>query len=171
MHLDKLAIALFLNKDEAASAYIFSKTSRLVKHIAYQVLHDEADAEDVMMEVYLSLFGLRVRFPNQNAFLSYLCRAAKNAAVNLAKKKGRVDLSEDEESFASEEEKNPSPLLHDAERLLGKEDYELVTLHLCLDLPFPVIASIQGGTASSCRGRYFRALRKLRKNLREEDYR
>lgn len=82
MHLDKLAIALFLNKDEAATSYIFSKTSRLVKHVAYEILHDDADAEDVMMEVYLSMFGLGVRFHNQNAFLSYLCQAAKNMAIN-----------------------------------------------------------------------------------------
>ena len=172
MHLDKRAIRLFLSKDEAASGYIYAKTARLVKHVAFEVLHNDADAEDAMMATYLSVLESGRSFDNAKAFLSYLCVSAKNIALNQAKRRDRVESEEDGDIHESETDPSySSPLLADARKLLSEEDYELVVFHLCLDLSFPEIASIQGGSASSCRGRYFRALKKLRENLREEDYR
>lgn len=170
MHLDKRAIKLFLQKDEAASAYVYRKTCKLVKYVAFDVLHNDDDAEDAMMETYLKVMESGMSFSNAKTFLNYLCSTANHIAINMAKKSERIDYLEDEDSLGSNEVSTfASPLLSQAKTVLGNKDYELLVYHICLGLSFPQIASMQGGTASSCRGRYFRGLKKLKASIGKEN--
>lgn len=172
MKLDLHAIRQFLTRQEAGASYVYKKTYRLVYSVCFDVLRHPQDAEDAAMQAYENVLGAHTYFKDDKAFVSFLCVAAKNAALNMAKKRDRIDEIEDEEAVVGEEDgPEDDALLATMKGLLGDEDYELVILHLCHDLSFPVIASIQGGGASSCRGRYFRAMKKLRQNIREEDFR
>ena len=172
MKIENYAIQQFLAKKEGGANYVYEKTYRLVYSLCFDVLRHNQDAEDAAMEAYEAILNCNKRFPNGKAFLSYLCVSARNIAIDMAKKRGRIEEMEDEGSVEQEIVPMGDDALFQAIRKeLSKQDYDLVIWHDCLDLPFPVIASMQGGTASSCRGRYFRAMKKLRLALKEEDFR
>ena len=172
MSIDKLAIARFMAKDEAAALYVYKKTAPLLKRIAFDITHNDPDAEDAMLTAYEKVLSSQARFSSSSQFVAYLAKAAKNAALDLAKARVKPNENDDAESLASSLESIDDDALFLAmKRLLSEEDYELVVLHLCDNLTFPIIASMQGGTPSSCRGRYFRALRKLKANIKEDDFR
>ena len=169
MNLELRAIKRFMRKDEAGTDYVYKKTCGLVQHLCFDVLHDRLEAQDAAIETYIKVMESKVSFSSSNAFLCYLCKTAKTTALDMAKKNQEVEPL-DEESVGVEE-KQPTGLLQKAKALLDKDDYELVCLHLFHGLKFPAISMIQGGSASSCRGRYHRAMKTLRDNLRKEDYR
>lgn len=171
MYLDKRAIKLFLRGDQASTAYIFERTCKLVKYVAFEVLHNDDDAEDVMMETFLKAMESNLHNPDSKSLINYLCSTAKHLAINAAKKSERVDFLESEEEMGGViESLNASPLLGKAKSILGEKDYDLLIYHIGLGLSFPQIAAIQGGSASSCRGRYSRGLKKLREKIDKEEF-
>ena len=171
MRLEITAIKQFLARREQGARYVYEKTYRLVYALCFEVLRQAQDAEDAAMQTYENVLASNKKFDNDRTFLSYLCTTARNNALNIAKKRGRIDEIEDEQTLVSASNAiEDGPLLEKVAEVLGEEDYELVILHLCHELPFPVIASFQGGSASSCRGRYFRALKKLRSEIRKEEF-
>lgn len=171
MKLDAIAIRKFMTRQESGASYVYEKTYRIVYSLCFSLLHNPVDAEDASMEAYANVLQSGKAFPNGKAFLSYLCIAAKHSALDIAKKRGIFDLSENEEDFSSPDfVKGDDALLLRVKEELGESDYELLILHLVHGLAFPLIAEIQGGSASSCRGRYSRALAKLRGTFRKEDF-
>ena len=170
MNLDLSAIRKFMNREESGAAYVYEKTNRLVKSICFDVLHQDQDAEDAMLDTYAAVLSSGTSFSSDKVFLSYLCVSAKNTSLNLLKARKNIDSIEEDE-VGEADIPLESGILGKVQSLLSPEDYELVTLHLCNDLGFGAIALIQGGTASSCRGRYFRAMKKLKGNIAKEDYR
>ena len=171
MHLDLLAIKRFMAKEEAGAYYVYKKTYPLLFRLCFDVLGQKQDAEDAALDAYVKVLESQTAFANANQFLSYLCVSAKNLALNLAKSRREIMPLEEEMVGDNEPKSIDEALLNKVREILGEEDFELLKLHSVDNLSFPVIANIQGGSASSCRGRYFRALKKLRASLPREELR
>lgn len=68
--------------------------------IAYRILRDHADAEDVVQRVFLRL--RKARFRGDASVWTYLYRAAVNTSVNVLRSRGRRDRMTRELTLASE---------------------------------------------------------------------
>lgn len=172
MEIDCRCIDLYLQKDEGAVTFVYSKTSRLLRHVAFSVLGDASLAEDAMMEAYVSTMDEHLRFPNGKAFVAYLCKATKNQALSMARKIGQTVELPDDEIVASPQEKLETGMLPILKRVLSSEDYDIMILHVCQGYSFQDIATfLDLGSTASVRGRYFRAKAKARDALKQEGLR
>ena len=168
MKLEPRSINLFLRKDEAATAFVYKKTSGLLFHIAFGILRDESLAEEAMLDAYVSLFGKPVSFENDKAFIAYLCEATRNASLSLLEKR-KETLPLEEEEVGQNEKNRDTGLLDLMEKTLGKEDFDIFFLHVNEELSFPEISLyLKLGSPSSVRSRYFRAKKTLQTVLKKE---
>ena len=172
MDIDRRCIALFTRKDEGAVTAVYYKTNRLLRHVAFSVLGDRDLAEDAMMDAYIKAMDPRLDFPNGQAFVSYLCKSTKNTALSMKAKLEKTVEIPDEEILPSEDAPIEQGVLSIMKRELSKEDYDIMILHVCQSYSFGEIGCyLELGSASSVRGRYFRAKTKVRDALTKEGIR
>lgn len=78
---------------------IEQKYSRLIQHIAQEILKDAWLTEDVYQEVLMKFILFhedKFEMPPRE-MKNYLCAAARNTALTMAKKNGRITSAEQEE--------------------------------------------------------------------------
>lgn len=98
--------------------------------LAKSFLHNDADAEDVVHDVFLRVATKHLKFiqelRNQEDIRNYLLKATKNTALNELKRKGHNNISI--ESLSENELNDTSNLSDDSfiELLCTKTDYEKV---------------------------------------------
>lgn len=105
-------LALYLNMldtDEERTCFsgIYEKYKRLVYYSAWQVLHDDGLAEDILQEVFLYVARNYSKLPveNRHKLARYLVISGRTRAVNLLEKQSREIPTEEpiEEEFPSED--------------------------------------------------------------------
>lgn len=70
--------------DEGALRAFFERTSRFVRGTAYGILRNSAHADDVMQEVYLTVWHRAASFdPTQGRALAWLALITRNKAIDL----------------------------------------------------------------------------------------
>lgn len=82
--------------DQAAFAELVEAHSAHIYHLALRMLGDEADAEDVLQETFLSAFRNINSFEGRASLGTWLHRIAANAALMRLRKKQPLFLSVDE---------------------------------------------------------------------------
>ncbi len=85
--------------DMRAFRDIYERASGYVYTLAYRVTNTKHDAEEVTQDVFLKLHRSLNSFKFEASFKTWLYRIAVNAALNHAKKRGRVTMREVEEVF------------------------------------------------------------------------
>jgi RNA polymerase sigma-70 factor (ECF subfamily) len=68
--------------DQAAFAEIVEATHRDVYRVAFQVLRDAQEAEDLTQDVYLRVWRALATFKGQARFRTWLCRVTLNTCLN-----------------------------------------------------------------------------------------
>ena len=170
MKLEAKVIFKFYEKDEAAVNRVYVLTSGLLRFVAKEILGDADLAQDAMMEAYVSTLEADAHIYQPKAFVSYLCKATKNAALSMLRKLGKEEVLPEE---VPEDETKPidAGLLSSLKEELGSPDYEIVILHVVEGYSFDEIAAfLELGSPSSVRGRYARAKKKARERLGKEGY-
>lgn len=76
--------------DPLAFEAIMRQHNRLLFRCARGVVADEAEAQDVVQEAYLRAFSKLEAYRGESALGTWLARIAFNAAVDLARRKGRL---------------------------------------------------------------------------------
>lgn len=91
--------------DSAAFEYIYNQTYREGYAIAYSMLHDKSDAEDVLQEAYITLMQKISSLTDYEKFDSWFKRIVNNRCIDFMRKKKPVyfsslfDDEEDEQAF------------------------------------------------------------------------
>src|SRR6266571_9529477 len=84
--------------DRAAFEELVSQTHRRVYTLAYRLVGDRAEAEDVAQEAYLRMFRGLAGFREEAAFETWMHRIVANCAMTHLRRRGRFgDLVRDEE--------------------------------------------------------------------------
>jgi RNA polymerase sigma-70 factor (ECF subfamily) len=79
-------------RDEAAMAAIFDRYAKMVYSIALRVLHDPAEAEDVMQEVLLQIWrGSQSFVSGQGSLGGWLAVVARNRAIDVLRRRHSSD--------------------------------------------------------------------------------
>lgn len=150
--------------------------SRLVFRIAYSVVRNHADAEDIVQEVFLRVAKHGAQGVDDAK--PWLCRIAWRVAVDRYRKAGRRDQEEfDEHAHAAfvrrlgaEQEAISREALRILDRLIAalpKREREALLLTSIDELTSAEASRVLGASETSIRARVFRARRRLAEKLQK----
>ena len=143
-----------------------------VFRLAYLMLGDAADAEDVAQEAFIRAFRALDRFDAARPLRPWLLRITANLARNQRRAVGRC-LGALQRAFLAERPAAPpveratleqldAQALWQAVRRLGQADQQVVYLRFFLELPEAEMASALGVAPGTVKSRLHRALGRLR---------
>ena len=179
---DREIIDLFFERSEQAIAELDRKYGAAVKRTAANILSDRLDVEECVNDAYLGVWN---SIPPQrpSPLVSYVCRIARNLAVNrwhanAAQKRSAnysLVLDELEDCLPSgadvETELEAKELTAAIDRFLATlshEDRFLFVRRYWYADPVSELAALTGGSADRVSVRLFRLREKLRKTLTKE---
>ena len=111
---DELIITKVLKGDSAAYGALVTKYSNMVFTLAYNIILNREDAEEVAQDVFLKAFNAVSSFKNQSTFSTWLYRIVVNVALNKKKLKKFITADINEE-ITTEEDYNIYSLLEQYE--------------------------------------------------------
>ena len=181
---DSLIIGLFFERREQALEELDNKYGHAVKKTASNILSDRLDVEECVNDTYLGCWN-SIPPQNPNPLVSYVCRIARNLAVNryhanrAEKRSGNYDLilEELEESIPShmdvESETEAKELTAAVNRFLTglrREDRVLFVRRYFYADRVSELAEQTGDSANRISVRLFRLRGRLKKALAKEGY-
>jgi RNA polymerase sigma-70 factor (ECF subfamily) len=172
------SIAQMVGTNEDAIEAAVREYARLVYRIAYSVLRNHHDAEDVTQETFVRVLRYKRKLEGVEDPKTWLAKIAWRVAVKRSRKGFSASLTDAEMQTASMQLR--SELASAEESVLGNEMAQLLTsfiaalpepLHAVLtlstveELSAAEIAQVLGSSESSVRSRLFRARQILKNKL------
>lgn len=154
------------------SAYVklMARHEKLLFSVCLRLLDEPTDADDVVQEVMLKVFGSIQKFESRSTFKTWLVRIAMNTCYSM---RSKLKRNQEMKEVLSNEEINspkshiPTDLL-DAHKLLSKLEpieKELLTLRFVANLKFDEISEVTGLSLSATKMRIYRAQEKLKASV------
>ena len=94
--------------DREAFARLVDETSGHIYRVAYQILGDEQDAEDVLQETYIKAFHSLPNFEGRSSLTTWLYRIAVNEALMMVRKRKPQTVSVEENNTFDPETESES---------------------------------------------------------------
>ncbi len=89
-------VDLFLGGDDNAFAELVGRFQKKIYTLAYQVLGNHLDADEVVQETFVRVYRKREELKEVKYFTSFIIRIATNYAIDLLRKrKGHSDIGDD----------------------------------------------------------------------------
>ncbi len=169
-----------------ALAVLFDRYHRLILSVAFKILHNPAEAEDVMQSIFLEIYRVAGQFEaSRGSVKVWLLQYAYHRSMNRREYlKVRGFYARDEQARRPSNSAE-SPVVHTAPgpltipevRCLVRESLESLNhsqksvLHMAYfeDMPLKDIAVRTGESLGNVRHHYYRALRSLRSLLLPRD--
>ena len=149
---------------------IIRTQSRALFAIAYGVLQNRADAEDVVQDSLVKAWKSRWKVRNPEKFPAWLATIVRHRARDLARKRKPEplpnDFSERAEEAAMVDDDSLGKTLQVALRELPELHRSALTLRYFEELDYAAIEQLLGLSNGALRGILGRALQTLRKRLR-----
>lgn len=152
-----------------AQYMLYNQYSRAMYNVAFRMLNNREDAEDILQETFVDCFRNIAYFRFESTFGAWLKKILVNKCINHIRKK-KIDLKLTEElpdSAADEDEET----VYDISGIIkGIEDlpdgYRIIlTLYLLEGYDHAEIAQILGISESTSKSQYSRAKDRLRNQL------
>src|SRR5436190_24072244 len=102
--------------DKAAFEELVSQTHRRVYTLAYRLVGDRAEAEDVAQDAYLRMFRGLSGFREEARFETWMYRIVTNSAINLLRRRGRQGESLSDDGAMETIEASDAPAEQTADR-------------------------------------------------------
>ena len=156
--------------DRDAFEMIIRDTSRTLFAIAYGVLQNRAEAEDVVQDAFIKAWKSRWRVRDPEKFPAWLATIARHRARDVFRARRTVPLSDELDEAADPADDTPSAgdLTGEVQAALASlpETHRLaVTLRYFDALDYATIEKTLGLTNGALRGILGRALQTMRKRL------
>ena len=173
---DELLFGQVREGAKEALGILFRRHSRAVRNIAYRILRDTAEAEDLVQEVFLLLFQKAKLFDaKKGTASSWIIQIAYHRAMNrrqyLAHRQHYKTQELDEEQIGGAhqplltDEITARNLLNRLREQLSEEQSETLELHFFEGYSLREIAAKTNQTLGNVRHHYYRSLERLRSNL------
>lgn len=160
------ALSRIASGDTEALAIIYDVLGRKIYMLAYSILGNKGDAEDVMQQTFVNLMTSSSGYKQGSDAKSYILKTAHNLAINLWKQKNiqneRVYPMDENIPFTDEGEMSSLESL----KILSEEDRMIVVLKVDTKATHKEIAALLGISAAACEKRYRRALKRLKEYYR-----
>jgi RNA polymerase sigma-70 factor (ECF subfamily) len=117
--------------DRAAFEQIYKAACGFVYTLAWRILENQADAEEVTQEVFIKIYHSLKKFEFRSSFKTWLYRVATNTAINVYRKKAKERSRRFDFDLATKTQEAPdSPLKN-----LEKQEREKIIQSLLSNLP------------------------------------
>jgi len=165
--------------DPEAFAALVRRYQRQVYALAYRLVGDRAEAEDVAQEAFLRCYRSLARFRTGQPFGPWLYRIATNLALDHLRRRGRAaamasgeppptaerTAGPDEEALRREDQRRLAAAIAN---LAPEYRVPVVLFHL-QGLPLAEVARATGLPLTAVKNRLYRARKMLRQALRDQD--
>lgn len=175
-HSDETLLHSVARGSKDALTVLFRRHGRAVRHVAWRILRDESEAEDLRQEVFLYLFERAKLFDAQKSSASsWIIQIAYHRAIDrkrFLEHRQHYKTTELDEERVEGALAQPSTDQIDGKTVLDKmrgeltpEQLQTLELHFFEGYSFREIAERKGQTVGNVRHHYYRALDRLRSNL------
>jgi RNA polymerase sigma-70 factor, ECF subfamily len=159
-----------------ALALLFRKHARAVRNVAYRILNDESEADDLVQEVFLFLFQKAALFDaRKGSAASWIFQIAYHRALNRRQYltvRQHYDVRELQEEHLCPGDRRlfvdavvARTLLSRLREQVSAEQRQTLELHLFEGYSFREIAEKTGQTLGNIRNHYYRGLERLRASV------
>ncbi|MEO5572315.1 MAG: sigma-70 family RNA polymerase sigma factor [Bacteroidia bacterium] len=170
---DSFYIDKILKGDDASFASLVDKHKSMAYNIAFRILKNREDAEEIAQDSFLKAYHSLKGFKRESKFSTWIYRIIYNNSISRIRKK-KLDIhSYDDEAF---EWMEPEETAHELEKLhhleqkkyvnealnkLPAEDATIVSLYYMNESPVEEISEITGLSQSNVKVKLHRARKKL----------
>ena len=179
---DELLLTGVRDGERDALGQLFRRHARTVRNVAYRILRDEAEADDLVQEVFLFVFRKAGLFdPNRGSAVSWLVQVAFHRAFDRRRRlraRGFYSHCELDEVVLAREDPRAAVHYEDTiEAAIGQDALRRIeaslsevqrrVLHLRFfdGLTIDEIAALLGQSAGNVRNHYYRGLEKMRREV------
>ena len=173
---DTWYIEKVLAGDTGSYSYLVNKYKDIVFSIAFKVLRNREDAEEMAQESFIKAFKSLHTFKGGSKFSTWLYRITYNNCISETRKKKLKYVSSDDVQLPDEPEEmnfdgipaeNRSKFIKAALEKLPQDEYMLILLYYFEDKQVDEIAEITKISDSNVKVKLFRARKKLYSILNE----
>jgi len=159
-----------LKGDTQYFSYFVDKYKDIVYSIAFKVLRNHEDAEEMAQESFVKAFKSLHTFKGSSKFSTWLYRITYNSCISEVRKKKLKFVSTDDVQISDEPEEmnldgipeeNRSKYVKAALDKLPEDEYTLILLYYFEDKSIDEIGEITRMTESNVKVKLFRARKKL----------
>ena len=172
-HSDEQHIQGVCGGSREALALLFRRHTRAVRNVAYRILRDESEADDLVQEVFLYVFEkARLFDPSKGSASSWIIQIAYHRAINRRQYltvRQHYNAHELEEQSLEPSERRlfvdavvARTLLNRLREQVSDEQRQTLEYHLFDGYTFREIAEKTGQTLGNVRNHYYRGLERLR---------
>jgi RNA polymerase sigma-70 factor (ECF subfamily) len=171
---DETLIGLIATGDRSAMRVLYSRHRLRVYRFLLRLLRDEALAEDLTSEVFISTWRHADRFEGRSSVTTWLLAIARNKAVGAMRRRREVELDDDVEIAAGDDPETTLQGKHRGEILrrcltgLSREHREIIDLVYYHERSVEEVAEIVGIPRNTVKTRMFYARRRLSELLRAQ---
>lgn len=157
------------NNNKIAFEKLYSKYNKTVYGIAFSILKNKPDSEDVVQTVFTKIYTLEKDKLPKDKIGSWLYSVTKNETLLLLRKKDNSVNLEDIYSIKDENNEIYKFISQDSyNRLinsLNPKEQEVVSLKLLSNLTFKEIENLLGESTNTVKWRYYKAIHTLKITL------
>ncbi|MBZ0303741.1 MAG: RNA polymerase sigma factor [Anaerolineae bacterium] len=165
--------------DEAACQILVDEHREVVFRLAYLLMGDAHDAEDIAQETFIRALRYLDRYDPERPLRPWLLRIATNLARNRRRSLGRYWAALQRLAGQTPAPEVPTPdnrsaqaaeaqALWQAVRRLNAAEQEIITLRYFMELPISETAEALGIQPGTVKSRLHRALKRLRAVIEQE---
>ena len=154
------------NGEKSSFEELYTKYNKLVYRIAFSILKNKTDSEDVVQIVFAKLYELDKNKLPTNKEISWLYTVTKNEALAIIKKKrNSIDL---ESIYEVEDKNNEINSIIDEESYnslingLSNKEKEIISLKILASLSFKEIGKLLNEPIGTIKWRYYKSIHTLK---------
>ncbi|MCI8617482.1 MAG: sigma-70 family RNA polymerase sigma factor [Clostridia bacterium] len=164
--LKKLFTELKSSNNRIAFETLYTKYNKLVYRIAFTILKNKEDSEDIMQAVFSKIYTLsKDKLPIDN-IPTWIYSVTKNESISLfRKKKNTVDIDSVYEIADTDNEINNIIDQDNYNRLISRlnnKEKEIVSLKVLTNLSFDEIAKLLNEPAGTVKWRYYKSIHTIK---------
>ena len=156
----------FKNGKKEVLEEIYNKYQKVIYGIAFGILKNKDDAEDIVQSVFIKLHTLDNSKLPENNIPSWMYTLTKNEALQfLRKQKNNIDLDSIYDLEAPNNEINQLIAQETYNKLISKlssKEKEIVSLKIISNLSFEQIGQLLGEKTGTIKWRYYKAIYNLK---------
>jgi RNA polymerase sigma-70 factor (ECF subfamily) len=178
---DELLLKQISDGDEEALGLLFRRYARKVRNVAYRILRNEAEADDLVQEVFLFIYRKAALFDAMHwlarswiIHLTYHRAFDRRRYLNSRRFYSSQELDDTAFRLADSREELPfhersiegilgKPLMARFNARLSAEQRETIQLYFFEGYALKEIAQLTGRPLANVRGHYYRGLEQMRK--------
>lgn len=154
------------NNNNTAFEELYSKYSKLIYKIAYSILKNKSDAEDVMQLVFEKIYSMdKENLPTKNE-TSWIYSVTKNETLNYFKSnRNNINLDDIYEIEDNNQEISKIIDQENYKRLISKlndNEKEIISLKIISNFSFEEIGKILNMPTGTVKWRYYKAINTLK---------